>query len=50
MPPDEKNSFVVARKDLVEGLRTVAAERPDLHIQVVVVPRADAPPPPPRTS
>jgi hypothetical protein len=40
--------FVVARKDLVDGLHEVAARRPELHIQVVVVPVKDAPPPPER--
>jgi hypothetical protein len=39
--------FVVARKDLATGLRAVAARRPDLGIQVVVVPPQDAPAPPP---
>ena len=40
--------FVVARPDLVTGLREVAARRPELRLQVVVVPKQDAPPPPPK--
>jgi hypothetical protein len=41
--------FVVARPDLVAGLREIAARRPELRLQVVVVPERDAPPPPKKT-
>ena len=40
--------LVVARPDLIAGAREVAHRRPELRVQVVVVPERDAPPPPPK--
>ncbi|GAA3386553.1 hypothetical protein [Cryptosporangium minutisporangium] len=39
--------FVVARKDLITGLREVAKRRPGLKLEIVVVPDSEAPTPPP---
>ena len=38
--------FVVSRRDLIVGLRRVADRRPELDIEIVVVPVSEAPAPP----